>query len=76
VVYVPGYTAHRTINTGAIPLVYLGVYPAQAGHDYGSIAHKNFDNVVLEIDGQPVLMDRREALAYHSHQIIEKRQGN
>lgn len=36
IVYVPGYTAHRTINTGDIPLTYLGIYPAKAGHDYGS----------------------------------------
>ena len=76
IVYVPGYTAHRTINTGAKPLIYLGVYPAQAGHDYGIIAQKNFDTVVLEVDGQPVMMDRREALAYHSNQRIQKNQRN
>lgn len=27
-VYVPGHTAHRTMNTGTVPLTYLGVYPA------------------------------------------------
>src|SRR5437868_3222162 len=42
VVYVPGNTAHRTINTGAEPLVYLGVYPAAAGHDYGALEERNF----------------------------------
>jgi len=62
VVYVPGYTAHRTVNCGTTPLSYLGVYPAQAGHDYGMIAEKNFNKVVLEINGQPVVMDRQEAL--------------
>jgi glucose-6-phosphate isomerase len=46
VVYVPGYTAHRTMNTGDIPLTYLGVYPAEAGHDYGAIATRNFRQVV------------------------------
>jgi glucose-6-phosphate isomerase len=30
-VYVPGHTAHRTVNTGAVPLTYLGVYPARPG---------------------------------------------
>ncbi len=32
VVYVPGHTAHRTVNTGPAPLVYLGIYPWDAGH--------------------------------------------
>ena len=58
VVYVPGHTAHRTINTGAEPLVYLGVYPARAGHDYGVIAKRNFRSVVVKRDGQPNMMPR------------------
>jgi glucose-6-phosphate isomerase, archaeal len=64
VVYVPGSTAHRTVNCGSVPLTYLGVYPALAGHDYGIIAQKNFNQVVIEVDGQPVVMDRQEALEY------------
>lgn len=58
VVYVPGHTAHRTINTGSDPLVYLGIYPASAGHDYGPIAERNFRQVVVERDGKPVVRDR------------------
>lgn len=58
VVYVPGHTAHRTINTGDAPLVYFGVYAAIAGHDYGSIAERNFRKVLLEEGGHPVLKDR------------------
>ncbi|HWI60186.1 MAG TPA: glucose-6-phosphate isomerase family protein [Bacillota bacterium] len=58
IVYVPGYTAHRTINTGEEPLVYLGIYPAAAGHDYGSIAARNFRHVVVERNGQPVMLER------------------
>jgi glucose-6-phosphate isomerase len=68
VVYVPGYTAHRTINTGLKPLVYLGVYPAQAGHDYGIIAKENFNKVVLDIDGRPVVIGRQEAFEIISKQ--------
>jgi glucose-6-phosphate isomerase len=60
IVYVPGYTAHRTINTGGTPLSYLGIYPAQAGHDYAAIKATNFRHVVVEIDGQPQLVDRKE----------------
>ncbi|MCC5839705.1 MAG: cupin domain-containing protein [Opitutales bacterium] len=58
IVYVPGHTAHRTVNTGAEPLVYIGVYPANAGHDYASIAERNFHKVVLERAGVPALVDR------------------
>ena len=61
-VYVPGYTAHRTINTGQEPLVYLGVYPAEAGHDYGVIAERNFQYVLVEIKGQSVSMERCQYL--------------
>ncbi|MGO8696747.1 MAG: glucose-6-phosphate isomerase family protein [Limisphaerales bacterium] len=58
VVYVPGRTAHRTMNTGRVPLTYLGVYPAKAGHDYAAIAGRNFRCVVIERDGQPALIQR------------------
>lgn len=62
-VYVPGNTAHRTVNTGASPLVYMGIYPAGAGHDYRVIAERNFRCVVLEEHGRPVMRDRADFLA-------------
>jgi glucose-6-phosphate isomerase, archaeal len=58
VVYVPGRTAHRTINVGMTPLTYLGVYPARAGHDYGTIAQKNFRCVIVERNGRPTMLER------------------
>jgi glucose-6-phosphate isomerase, archaeal len=58
VVYVPGHTAHRTINTGQEPLVYIGVYPSNAGHDYGAIAARNFKMIVVEHGGKPVMHER------------------
>lgn len=57
-VYVPGHTAHRTMNTGAAPLTYLGVYPARAGHDYSTIAERNFRHLVIERAGTPVMIPR------------------
>jgi glucose-6-phosphate isomerase, archaeal len=33
-VYVPPGWAHRTINTGDVPLIFLAVYYGDAGHDY------------------------------------------
>ncbi len=59
VVYVPGHTAHRTLNTGTVPLSYIGVYPARAGHDYGTIAQRNFRCVVVERDGAPRMLERQ-----------------
>jgi glucose-6-phosphate isomerase len=58
-VYVPGNTAHRTANTGGEPLVYFGVYPSSAGHDYASIATRNFRCCLVERDGQPQLVERK-----------------
>jgi glucose-6-phosphate isomerase len=63
VVYVPGHTAHRTINTGDVPLTYLGIYPANAGHDYEAIATRNFRQVVVAVDGRPALLERNQFLA-------------
>lgn len=62
-VYVPGHTAHRTVNTGPEPLVYMGVYPAEAGHDYGFVATRNFRHVVVERDGAPAVVERDAFLA-------------
>lgn len=60
VVYVPGHTAHRTVNTGAGPLVYLGIYPARAGHDYAGIFSGNFRQVVVAgLDGAPLVRSRQ-----------------
>lgn len=68
-VYVPGFTAHRTVNVGTVPLVYLGVYPAAAGHDYNSIAEKNFRKVIVARDNTPVMIER-EALVEASGTIL------
>lgn len=63
VVYVPGYTAHRTINIGDEPLVYWGVLSSAAGHDYNAVATRNFRLVVVERDGAPAVMERSDFLA-------------
>lgn len=60
VVYVPGYTAHRTVNTGSEPLVYWGVLSSQAGHDYEAVQKRNFSQAVIELDGQPCALQRSE----------------
>lgn len=58
--YVPGHAAHRTVNTGTEPLIFLGIYPYNAGHDYGAIVERNFRHVVVQVEGQPVILRRAE----------------
>ena len=61
-VYVPGFTAHRTINVGNEPLIYWGVLASEAGHDYGAVAERNFRLVVVEQNGQITVMERADFL--------------
>ena len=46
-VYVPPFWAHRSVNTGAEPLISFCVYPAEAGHNYGDIATAGFSQRVF-----------------------------
>lgn len=62
VVYVPGYTAHRTVNVGDDPLIYWGVLSSQAGHDYQYVQENNFKQVVIYQQGYPVVMRRDDYL--------------
>lgn len=57
VLYVPPGFAHRTVNVGSSRLVFLAIYPSDAGHDYGSIAETGFAKLVLEREGRPVIVD-------------------
>ena len=58
VLYVPPRWAHRSVNTGADQdLVTLYVYPAHAGHDYGTIQSRGFRKLVVERDGRPCVID-------------------
>jgi glucose-6-phosphate isomerase, archaeal len=58
--YVPPHWGHRTVNTGDEPLVFLAVYPADAGYDYATIAEHGFAAVVLAaLDGPQVMPNPR-----------------
>ncbi len=57
-VYVPKRYAHRSINTGRVPLVTFFVFRGDAGHDYGTIETKGCRKLVVEgADGKPQLID-------------------
>lgn len=57
-VYVPPGWAHRSVNAGTEPLVFMYVFPAHAGHDYGAIRQTGFSQVVVQAQGRPVVVDR------------------
>jgi glucose-6-phosphate isomerase len=58
VLYVPPRWAHRSVNTGCDEdLVTFFAYPANAGHDYGTIEVQGFRKLVVERDGQPAIVD-------------------
>jgi glucose-6-phosphate isomerase, archaeal len=59
VAYVPPHWAHRTVNTGDEPLVFLAVYPGDAGHDYGTIETDGFPQIVVERDGDVAVLSLR-----------------
>jgi glucose-6-phosphate isomerase len=58
IVYVPGHHAHRTYNLGDKPLIYLGIYSADAGHDYGSITEQGFRKTIVATSSGPACVDR------------------
>ncbi len=58
VLYVPPRWAHRSVNTAAeADLATFFVYPADAGHDYGSIEKQGFRKLIVEQDGRPAIVD-------------------
>ncbi len=56
--YIPGETAHRVANTGAVPLVFGACWPTDAGHDYETIERDGFSARLLDREGRPVLVPR------------------
>ena len=57
VIYVPPGWAHRAINIGSTKLIFLAIYPSDAGHDYGAIKERGFRKIVIERDGKPSIED-------------------
>ena len=54
--YITGGWGHRTVNTGDRPLAFFAVWPVDAGYDYAGIADSGFPLLVLEQDGQRVVV--------------------
>ena len=56
-VYVPPRYAHRSINTGAVPMVTFFCFRGDAGHDYGTIETKGYRKLLVEKDGKVEIVD-------------------
>ncbi len=55
--YTPLAWAHRTVNTGAEPLVFFSVWPAATAYDYAEITHRGgFPQRVVNREGAPTLV--------------------
>lgn len=52
ITHIPPQYAHRVVNTGTTPLVFVAVFHVAAGHDYGMIEQRGFRYMVVEKDGK------------------------
>ncbi len=58
VLYVPPRWAHRSVCTSRLEdLVTFFAYPANAGHDYGTIERSGFRKLVVDGDNGPEIID-------------------
>ncbi len=55
--WIDGRLAHRTVNTGGEPLVFLCAWPADCGHDYEETARLGFSARLLSTAAGPKLVD-------------------
>jgi glucose-6-phosphate isomerase len=51
--YIHGHLAHRTVNTGQEPLVFLCAWPADCGHDYDVIRRQGFATRLMASEERP-----------------------
>jgi len=56
--YINGHIAHRTANTGDTVFSFGAFWPADAGHDYDTIAQHGFSKILVKQNGKPVLTER------------------
>ena len=54
VTHIPPQYAHRVVNTGSTPLVFVASFHVAAGHDYELVEARGFKHLVVERDGKAV----------------------
>jgi len=52
--------AHRVVNTGDKPLVFVASYHLAAGHDYGPVIEKGFKKRLVKENGIAVFVDNKQ----------------
>jgi glucose-6-phosphate isomerase len=52
ITHIPPQYAHRVVNTGKIPLIFVAVFHVAAGHEYDLIEKRGFRYMVVEKDGK------------------------
>lgn len=54
-IHIPPQYAHRVVNTGGRPLIFVSAFHLAAGHVYQPVAEMGFAALVVEEDGKPAL---------------------
>lgn len=54
ITHIPPAYAHRVVNTGDTPLVFVSAFHVAAGHDYGPVVEHGFKHVIVKRDGKPM----------------------
>lgn len=54
ITHIPPQYAHRVINTGSSPLVFVASFHVAAGHNYRLVEQRGFRNVIVERGGKAV----------------------
>jgi glucose-6-phosphate isomerase len=55
--HIPPMWAHRVVNTGSEPLVFVASYHLAAGHIYEPVVEKGFEKRVIDESGKPVFKE-------------------
>lgn len=58
ITHIPPMWAHRVVNTGKDTLVFVASYHISAGHDYTLVEKQGFSKIVVERNGQAILLPK------------------
>lgn len=65
-VHIPPQYAHRVVNTGKTPLIFVSAFHLAAGHAYQPVSERGFARIIVEVDGKPVLVPNPRSVAADS----------
>lgn len=58
--HIPPMWAHRVVNTGDEPLVFVASYHLAAGHEYETVIKRGFSKRVFNENGEPVFKTNKQ----------------